>query len=200
MRFRARVAVVLILSLLVSCRVHSECRADDIDCRALLALALFVKPDPCAQGSGRAGGFYAYAGTSLSATRGICATPSGPLLLGTGPVTTSFPGTSPLADGSGGVNIVLASLDKSGSARWWTFLGQGATASALARDNDGNIYVLGTSPATFTAQGKSPLRAHSGGASDAVLAKFGPGGRSRMVHFLRRLFYYARRSASGIER
>ena len=78
---------------------------------------------------------------------------------------------SPARAFTGGYDAFAAQLDSNGTLTWNTFLGSGATdyGYALAVDGSANVYVAGSSDATWG----SPVRAYSagGGLFDAFVAK-----------------------------
>ena len=80
---------------------------------------------------------------------------------------------SPLQAYSGGGDAFVAKLDSSGALTWNTFLGGtgGDSVGRLALDGSGNIYVTGSSEATWGA----PMQAYSGG-GDAFVAKLSDNG------------------------
>jgi hypothetical protein len=85
---------------------------------------------------------------------------------------------SPVRAYSDGNGAFVANLDSSGSLIWNTFLGGGAVA--LAVDAGGNIYVAGSSMATWG----SPVRAFGGGSNDAFAAKLDSSGKLTWNTFL----------------
>jgi hypothetical protein len=74
---------------------------------------------------------------------------------------------SPINAYSGGTDAFVAGMDSSGNLLWNTFLGSGSSdyGYGIALDSSGNIYVTGTSDATWG----TPVNAHSGGV-DAFVA------------------------------
>lgn len=89
---------------------------------------------------------------------------------------------SPVQGYSGGPDGFAAKLSPSGGLLWNTFLGSSAYdfGYGIAVDANGNVYVSGESYATWG----SPLRAYSGGYSDAFLAKLSPSGALTWNTFL----------------
>ena len=80
---------------------------------------------------------------------------------------------SPLNPHSGNSDIVVLKLDTSGTYQWHTFYGSGGydEGQGIALDTNGNVYVTGTSSATWG----SPLNPHSGN-SDIVVLKLDTSG------------------------
>jgi hypothetical protein len=75
---------------------------------------------------------------------------------------------SPVNAYSGFFDVFVACMDSSGNLLWNTFLGSTSydVGYAIALDSSGNIYVIGTSNATWG----SPVNAYNGGANDAFVA------------------------------
>ncbi|MBN1833421.1 MAG: SBBP repeat-containing protein [Deltaproteobacteria bacterium] len=83
-------------------------------------------------------------------------------------------GSSPVNAYSGDYDAFAAKLNNSGVLQWNTFMGSAALdeANAIAVDGNGNVYVAGTSQATW---GSSPVNAYSGD-YDAFTAKLNNSG------------------------
>jgi hypothetical protein len=88
---------------------------------------------------------------------------------------------SPVRAYTNGNDTFAAKLDSAGSLTWHTFLGGNGTDSGagIAVDGSGNVYVTGTSGATWG----SPLRAYTGG-NDAFAAKLNSSGALTWNSFL----------------
>jgi hypothetical protein len=91
---------------------------------------------------------------------------------------------SPVRAFSGGYDLFAAKLDSDGHLTWNTFLGSGGEdgGAALAVDGSGNVYVAGTSGASWG----SPVRAYSGDSFNPFVAKLSdttptPGGNNPPV-------------------
>ncbi|MCI0555385.1 MAG: DNRLRE domain-containing protein [Anaerolineae bacterium] len=84
--------------------------------------------------------------------------------------------------GSGTYDAFVAKLNSSGALLWNTFLGQSTddTSSGLAVSGTGNIYITGTSYATWG----SPVRAFQTGTVDAFVAKLNSSGTLTWNTFL----------------
>ncbi|MCA9182083.1 MAG: SBBP repeat-containing protein, partial [Planctomycetales bacterium] len=95
--------------------------------------------------------------------------------------STATWGSPVRAFGGGGQDGFVAKLSSSGSLTWNTFLGGGGTDSAygVVADVSGNVYVTGSSAATWG----SPLQAFAGG-SDAYVAKLNSSGSLTWSTFL----------------
>jgi hypothetical protein len=93
-----------------------------------------------------------------------------------GDSSNTWQGPDGIAPGSayvGGRDIVAIKLNKSGAYYWHTFFGSalGDYGYGIALDDIGNIYLTGSSEATWTGSaGKSPLDPFAGG-SDIVIVK-----------------------------
>ena len=90
---------------------------------------------------------------------------------------------SPLHAFNGGdIDAFVAKLDSSGNLTWNTFLGgsDDDQGSAVRVDGGGNVYVVGSSGATWG----SPVRAFSGRSADAFAAKLDPSGNLTWNTFL----------------
>ncbi len=74
---------------------------------------------------------------------------------------------SPLHAQGGYFDMFVLKLDRNGAYQWHTFFGSGGDdrGSGIAVDSSGNVYVTGSSGATWG----SPLHAHSGGGDIVVL-------------------------------
>jgi hypothetical protein len=96
--------------------------------------------------------------------------------------TSSATWDSPVRAYSGVVDGFVAKLSSSGSLTWNTFLGCSDYDSlqSVVVDGSNNVYVAGSSPATWD----SPVRAYSGGDSDAFVAKLGASGSLTWNTFL----------------
>jgi hypothetical protein len=83
--------------------------------------------------------------------------------------STATWGSPVRAFGGGNYDAFAVQLDSTGNLTWNTFLGGSGDdfGNALAVDGSGNVYVAGYSTATWG----SPVRAFSGGDSDAFVAK-----------------------------
>ena len=90
---------------------------------------------------------------------------------------------SPVRAYAGAGDAFVAKLNSSGSLTWNTFLGgSGANDDAygIAVDGSGNVYVTGSSAATWG----SPVRAHYGSGTDALVAKLNSSGSLTWNTFL----------------
>jgi uncharacterized repeat protein (TIGR01451 family) len=79
---------------------------------------------------------------------------------------------SPVNAHAGGYDAFAAQLDSSGVRQWHTFMGSSDhdSGSGIAVDGSGNVYVVGSSFATWG----SPVNPYAAGGSDAFAAKLGP--------------------------
>ena len=86
----------------------------------------------------------------------------------------------PFAGGNG--DAFVAKLNASGVLQWNTFLGSSASdnGSSIALDTSGNVYVTGSSYATWG----SPVRPFGGGTEDAFIAKLNGNGVLQWNTFL----------------
>ena len=90
---------------------------------------------------------------------------------------------SPVRPFAGGTaDAFVAKLNRSGVLLWNTFLGSSATDNGMgiALDTNGNVYVTGTSGATWG----SPVRTFGGGTADAFVAKLNENGVLQWNTFL----------------
>ena len=78
---------------------------------------------------------------------------------------------APLMPFVGSYDVFIAKYSPGGALLWNTFLGGGGGGSGVALDRDGNVYVTGNSGNWGT-----PIRPHSGSATDAVVAKLNSNG------------------------
>ncbi|MBI9106415.1 MAG: SBBP repeat-containing protein [Spirochaetales bacterium] len=109
---------------------------------------------------------------------GISAGPSGNVYL-TG--TSSASWSSPVSSYAGGNDAFAAKLDSDGALLWSTFLGSSGTdtASGISAGPSGNVYIAGTSSASWS----SPVSAYAGG-NDAFAAKLDSNGALLWSTFL----------------
>jgi hypothetical protein len=87
-------------------------------------------------------------------------------------------GQSPLHAYTGNFDIFVLKLDSGGAYQWHTFYGSGMEeeGNAITTDGNGNVYVAGTSGATWNGPtGQSPLHAYGGNADIFVLKLDGSG-------------------------
>lgn len=89
---------------------------------------------------------------------------------------------APINTYTGNSEGFLAKYDPDGNHLWLTFMGCASVdwAMALAVDNEGNVYVAGTSFGTWG----SPVNPYGGGFADGFLAKFDPDGNRLWNTFL----------------
>ena len=86
---------------------------------------------------------------------------------------------APLMPFVGSYDVFIAKYSPGGALLWNTFLGGGGGGSGVALDGDGNVYVTGNSGNWGT-----PIRPHSGSATDAVVAKLNSNGVLQWHTFL----------------
>ncbi len=81
------------------------------------------------------------------------------------------PWGSPLNPHAGEGDVFAAELDSNGDLQWNTFIGSSSddNSQGIAVDKGGNIYIAGTSQATWG----SPIRSFAGGWIDSFVAKIG---------------------------
>lgn len=74
----------------------------------------------------------------------------------------------------GGQDAFVTKLTNNGAREWHTFIGasDGDSGSAIKTDDNGNVYVAGSSSSSWGA----PIEAHSGGSKDAFAAKLDENG------------------------
>ena len=95
----------------------------------------------------------------------------------TGPCGTTWngpDGQSPLHAYSGGTDICVLKINSSGAYQWHTFYGSSGNEHGYgaARDRTGNLYITGSSGATWNGPaGQSPLHAYTGGSRDFFVLK-----------------------------
>ncbi len=89
---------------------------------------------------------------------------------------------TPINTYTGNSEGFLTKYDPDGNRLWLTFMGCASVdwAMALAVDNEGNVYVAGTSFGTWG----SPVNPYGGGFADGFLAKFDPDGNRLWNTFL----------------
>jgi uncharacterized repeat protein (TIGR01451 family) len=89
---------------------------------------------------------------------------------------------SPVRAYTGGADAFVAKLNGSGARQWNTFLGSSSDdqGNGVAVDGSGNVYVVGTSNATWG----SPLNPFQGGPQDAFVAKLNSSGVLQWNTFL----------------
>jgi len=90
---------------------------------------------------------------------------------------------SPVNAYAGEKDAFVAKLDASGALQWNTFLGsadEDDDGNGIAVDGSGNLYIVGTSDATWG----SPLNPFAGGFSDAFVARLDSGGALSWLTFL----------------
>ncbi len=127
--------------------------------------------------------FYGSAGNDEG--QGLAIDSSGNLFV-TGSSNASWPGDkskAPLHPYSGGSDLVVLKLNSAGVYQWHTFYGSAGSdeGRGLAVDTGGNIYVTGTSHATWNGDSGpasgAPLHPHGGGAvGDILVLKLGSSG------------------------
>jgi len=87
-------------------------------------------------------------------------------------------GQLPLHAHSGSIDAFVLKLSSAGAYQWHTFYGGSSSdfGGATVLDSSGNVYVIGSSDASWNGPaGQLPLHAHSGGSSDAFVLKLGSG-------------------------
>jgi hypothetical protein len=88
---------------------------------------------------------------------------------------------TPLNPYAGGADVYVVKLNENGVLQWSTFMGSDSDdfASSIAMDGTGNIYVTGTSEATWA----TPVHSFSGG-RDIFIAKLNNSGALQWITFM----------------
>ena len=89
---------------------------------------------------------------------------------------------NPINPHSGDKDAVVAKLSSNGELQWHTFLGSSGRdeGRGIALDGKGNVYVVGTSEATWG----TPVHPHQGDMQDAFAAKLNPKGELKWNTFM----------------
>jgi hypothetical protein len=89
---------------------------------------------------------------------------------------------TPVNPYAGGEDVFVAKLDSSGSLQWSTFMGSSSRdiSTDIAVDGSGNVYVAGSSDATWG----TPVIPYAGGNSDAFAAKLDSSGSLQWNTFM----------------
>jgi hypothetical protein len=121
-------------------------------------------------------GFYQwhtfYGSSSPDTGYGVAVDGSGEVTVaGSSEATWQADGTPPRHAHSGNGDLVVLRLNSSGFYQWHTFYGSSSpdTGYGVAVDGSGEVYVAGSSKATWQADGTPPRHAHSGDGDLAVL-------------------------------
>jgi hypothetical protein len=100
--------------------------------------------------------------------------------------TESTWGNNPIHPYAGGRDAFVAKLNSSGERLWHTFMGSSGwdEARSVAVDGDGNVYVTGTSDASW---GTTPVHSHAGG-DDGFAVKLNSDGERQWHTFMGNFF------------